>query len=105
MVATLSLLRVTPPAALVATVVAPTGRSYRSRLSSLQLIGREALEALIQTCGGTVLTIPKRLLDRGPLADLPLPAQEALTRYAGGDSLYIPKAEHLRIRRRNEAIR
>ncbi len=78
----------------------------RADLSFLEkLIGREALEALIQTCGGTALTIPKRLPDRGPLADLPLPAQEALMRYAGGDSLYIPKAEHLRIRRRNEAIR
>ncbi|MFN3595469.1 MAG: Mor transcription activator family protein, partial [Thiobacillaceae bacterium] len=39
------------------------------------------------------------------LCDLPEPAQMALIRYAGGTKLYIPKAEHLRIHRRNEAIR
>ncbi|MDM7322465.1 MAG: hypothetical protein P3W87_004095 [Gammaproteobacteria bacterium] len=70
-----------------------------------RLIGREALEALIQTCGGLAIPIPKRLPERGPLADLPLPAQEALIGYAGGDKLYIPKAQHLHIHRRYEAIR
>jgi hypothetical protein len=75
-------------------------------LSTLErVIGREALESLIKTCGGLEIRIPKTLPKQGPLADLPLPAQEALIRYAGGDVLYVPKAEHLRVRRRNEAIR
>ncbi len=78
----------------------------RADLSFLErLIGGEALETLIQTCGGLALAIPKRLTELGPLVDLPLPAQEALIRYAGGDTIYIPKADRLRIRRRNEAIR
>jgi len=56
------------------------------------LIGREALQALIETCGGLSVRIPKRLPLRGPLCDLPQPAQEALVRYAGGTELYIPKS-------------
>ncbi|GIX31392.1 MAG: hypothetical protein KatS3mg124_1864 [Porticoccaceae bacterium] len=61
-----------------------------------RLIGREALERLIQTCGGLSIAIPKRLPLSGPLVDLPLPAQEALVRYAGGTALYIPKCDGAR---------
>lgn len=61
-----------------------------------QLIGREALEALIQTCGGLSIPIPKRLPLTGPLMDLPQPAQEALVRYAGGTELYVPKCDGTR---------
>lgn len=75
-----------------------------------QLIGREALEALIQTCGGLSVAIPKRLPLSGPLVDLPQPAQEALVRYAGGTELYIPKCDgarreslHARIRAEYDA--
>ncbi len=57
------------------------------------IIGREALVSLIQTCGGLSLSIPKRVPLAGPLADLPLPAQEALVAYAGGDTIYIPKCD------------
>jgi hypothetical protein len=60
------------------------------------LIGREALEALIQTCGGLSVPIPKRLPLSGPLCDLPQHAQEALVRYAGGTELYIPKCDGAR---------
>jgi hypothetical protein len=60
------------------------------------LIGREALEALIQTCGGLSVWIPKRLPLSGPLCDLPPHAQEALVRYAGGTKLYIPKCDGAR---------
>lgn len=66
-----------------------------------QLIGREALETLIQTCGGLAVPIPKRPPLSGPLVDLPQPAQEALVRYAGGTELYIPKCDGAR----REAIR
>ena len=66
----------------------------RADLSFLEkLIGREALEALIQTCGGLSIAIPKRVPLAGPLADLPLPAQEALVAWAGGDTIYIPKCD------------
>jgi len=57
------------------------------------LIGREALQALIQTCGGLSVPIPKRLPLSGPLCDLPRHAQEALVRYAGGTEFYIPKCD------------
>lgn len=57
------------------------------------IIGREALAALIQTSGGLALSIPRRLPLSGPLADLPPAAQEALIRYAGGDTIYIPKCD------------
>jgi hypothetical protein len=60
------------------------------------LIGREALEALIQTCGGLSVPINKRLPLSGPLRDLPQHAQEALARYAGGTELYIPKCDGAR---------
>jgi len=60
------------------------------------LIGREALEALIQTCGGLSIPIPKRLPLSGPLMDLPPAAQAALVRYAGGTELYIPKCDGAR---------
>lgn len=60
------------------------------------LIGPEALRALIATCGGLSLPIPKKLPMSGALCDLPLPAQEALVRYAGGTELYIPKCDGAR---------
>jgi len=60
------------------------------------LIGREAMQALIQSCGGLSVPIPKRLPLSGPLCDLPQPAQEALVRYAGGTELYIPKCDGAR---------
>lgn len=58
-----------------------------------RLIGREALETLISVAGGLALRIPKNPPLDGPLAELPLPAQEALAAYAGGDVLYIPKCD------------
>lgn len=60
------------------------------------LVGRDALEALIQTCGGLSVPIPKRLPLGGPLCDLPQHAQEALVRYAGGTEIYIPKCDGAR---------
>lgn len=56
-----------------------------------RIIGREALEMLIRTCGGLSIAIPKRLPMRGPLGELPQPVQAALAAYAGGDTIYVPK--------------
>jgi hypothetical protein len=70
-----------------------------------RLIGREALQALIQTCGGLTIAIPKTPPKDGPLCDLPLPAQEALCAYAGGAELYIPKCAATQRERIYEAIR
>lgn len=55
-----------------------------------RLIGREALLTLAQVAGGLDLYIPAKVPMDGPLLDLPLAAQEALARYAGGTRLYIP---------------
>ncbi|TXF11909.1 Mor transcription activator family protein [Pelomicrobium methylotrophicum] len=75
-----------------------------------RLIGREALETLIQTCGGLSIPIPKHTPLSGPLCDLPLPAQEALVRFYGGTELYVPKCDgarreaiHARIRAEYDA--
>lgn len=70
-----------------------------------KLIGREALETLISVAGGLSVRIPKRPPLDGPLAELPLPAQEALAAYAGGDELYIPKCDGAARARRNAEIR
>lgn len=70
-----------------------------------RLIGREALRTLISVAGGLAIRIPKRPPLDGPLAELPLPAQEALARYAGGDVLYIPKCDAARRAERDAAIR
>lgn len=70
-----------------------------------RLIGEDALRTLIRVAGGLALRIPKRPPLDGPLAELPLPAQEALARYAGGDVLYIPKCDASRRAARDAAIR
>ncbi|MGB9670685.1 MAG: Mor transcription activator family protein [Halothiobacillaceae bacterium] len=70
-----------------------------------RLIGRDALETLMQTYGGLVLRIPKRPPSSGPLRDLPEPAQKALCTYAGGTMIYIPKDEKRDRAARNAAIR
>ncbi|MEW5790016.1 MAG: Mor transcription activator family protein [Pseudomonadota bacterium] len=70
-----------------------------------RLIGREALETLIQTCGGLSIQIPKRPPMAGPLLDLPLSAQEALARVFGGTELYVPKCDGATRAARNAAIR
>lgn len=69
-----------------------------------RLIGREALETLISVAGGLAIRIPKRPPLDGPLAELPLPAQAALARYAGGDTLYIPKCDGAARSARNREI-
>lgn len=61
-----------------------------------RVVGREALETLIQTCGGLSIQVPKRPPLSGPLMDLPGAAQEALVRYAGGTELYVPKCDGAR---------
>lgn len=70
-----------------------------------RLIGREALKALIETCGGLEVAIPKRPPMSGPLCDLPLPAQQALCDAFGGTVLYIPKCDGARRAARDAAIR
>lgn len=69
-----------------------------------RLIGREALDALISTCGGLEVHIPKNLPMSGPLCDLPLPAQQALAQAFGGTELYVPKCDGARRARRDAAI-
>lgn len=58
-----------------------------------RLIGEEALATLVSVAGGISVYIPKHPPLDGPLAELPLPVQEALAAYAGGDVLYIPKCD------------
>lgn len=58
-----------------------------------EIIGREALEMLVATCGGLTVAVPKRPPLGGPLSSLPAQAQEAIARYAGGTTLYIPKCD------------
>lgn len=70
-----------------------------------RLIGREALQTLIQTCGGMAINIPMTPPKSGPLCDLPLPAQEALCAWAGGTRLYVPKCDATKRERIHEAIR
>ncbi len=69
-----------------------------------RLIGPEAVETLVSVAGGLVLRIPKRPPLDGPLADLPMPAQEALTAWAGGDRIYIPKCDGAARARRDRTI-
>lgn len=69
-----------------------------------RLIGREALATLVSVAGGLSLYIPKRPPLDGPLAELPMPAQEALASYAGGDVLYIPKCDGATRAARDAAI-
>lgn len=69
------------------------------------LIGEEALRTLISVAGGLAIRIPKKPPLDGPLAELPMPAQEALARYASGDVLYIPKCDGARRAERDAAIR
>ncbi|MEO1766773.1 Mor transcription activator family protein [Thiobacter aerophilum] len=69
------------------------------------LIGREALAALISTCGGLALRIPKNPPMSGPLCDLPLPAQQALAWRYGGTILYVPKCDGAARAARDAAIR
>lgn len=71
----------------------------------VSLIGEDALSALVASAGGLELVIPKRVPLSGPLADLPMPAQEALVRYAGGSTLYIPKCDGAARARRDAEIR
>lgn len=70
-----------------------------------RIIGREAMKTLVQTCGGLALAIPRHMPLSGPLMDLPLPAQEAMIRYAGGDTVYIPKCDGAARARRDAEIR
>lgn len=70
-----------------------------------RLIGREALETLVSVAGGLEIYIPKRPPLDGPLADLPLPAQQALADYAGDSKLYIPKCDGALRAKRDAAIR
>ncbi|MCI1193399.1 hypothetical protein MOJ79_16315 [Calidifontimicrobium sp. SYSU G02091] len=70
-----------------------------------KLIGEDALRTLIGVAGGLALRIPKSPPLSGPLAELPMPAQEALARYAAGDILYIPKCDGARRAARDAAIR
>ncbi|MCX8017053.1 MAG: hypothetical protein N2690_04005 [Rhodocyclaceae bacterium] len=71
----------------------------------IRLIGREAVETLVSVAGGLAVRIPKRPPLDGPLAELPMPAQEALAAYAGGDVLYIPKCDGAARAARDAAIR
>jgi len=65
-----------------------------------RLMGREALEQLVQLAGGLALRVPKRPPLPGVLAELPPLAQEQLARYVGGDVIYIPKCDaRLRLQR------
>ncbi|MCX8016638.1 MAG: hypothetical protein N2690_01855 [Rhodocyclaceae bacterium] len=70
-----------------------------------RLIGREALAALIQICGGLAVPIPKSAPMKGPLCDLPLSAQQALCDAFGGTVLYIPKCDGAARAARDAAIR
>ncbi|TCS69748.1 Mor transcription activator family protein [Sulfuritortus calidifontis] len=70
-----------------------------------RLIGREALETLISVAGGLVVYIPKNPPLDGPLAELPMPAQEALAAWAGGTELYVPKCDGAARAARDAAIR
>jgi glyceraldehyde 3-phosphate dehydrogenase len=69
-----------------------------------QLIGQEALAALIASCGGLAVHIPKRPPLAGALCDLPEPAQQALTHAFGGTVLYIPKCDGATRAARDAAI-
>jgi hypothetical protein len=69
------------------------------------LIGRDALAALVSTSGGLALRIPRKPPMSGPLCDLPLPAQKALTWRYGGTVLYVPKCEGEARAARDAAIR
>lgn len=69
-----------------------------------RLIGREALETLVSLAGGLAIRIPKKPPLDGPLAELPMPAQERLAAYARGDVLYIPKCDGAARARRNAEI-
>lgn len=70
-----------------------------------RLIGREALSTLAQVAGGLDLYIPAKVPMDGPLLDLPLAAQEALARYAGGTRIYVPMLAVPLRRARDAAIR
>lgn len=70
-----------------------------------QLIGQEALAALIASCGGLAVHIPKRPPLAGALCDLPEPAQQALTHAFGGTVLYVPKCDGAQRAARDAAIR
>lgn len=70
-----------------------------------RLIGREALSTLAQVAGGLDLYIPAKVPMDGPLLDLPLAAQEALARYAGGTRIYVPMLTVPLRRARDAAIR
>ncbi|MCX8016338.1 MAG: helix-turn-helix domain-containing protein [Rhodocyclaceae bacterium] len=69
-----------------------------------QLIGRADLDALVSLAGGLAVRIPKNPPFAGLLAELSLPAQEALARHAGGDVVYIPKCDGAARAARNREI-
>ncbi|GAB4112861.1 MAG: hypothetical protein Fur0019_19270 [Tibeticola sp.] len=71
----------------------------------VRIIGEEALETLVSVAGGLAIYIPKRPPLDGLLADLPLPAQQALADYVGGDVLYIPQCAGAARAARDAAIR
>lgn len=69
-----------------------------------RLIGREALERLVELAGGLAVHVPKSAPLGGLLAELPPLAQEQLAKYVGGDVLYIPKCDARKRAVRDAAI-
>lgn len=68
------------------------------------VIGLEATETLASIAGGLSVRIPKSAPMKGRLSALPMPAQEALARHAGGCYLYIPMGSVMLRARRNAEI-